>query len=434
MHSPLAQAAGPCVVIVGAGIAGLAAAWWLGRAGWQVRVVERAPHLRDGGHMMGLSGPGLATARQMALVPTLRAVGYPDMGTHVYRNRRGRVLLSVDYRDLLSEMDWITLRRTELMQVLRDDLTGDVRLSFDVSVAALDAPPGELDDRGNERNERSERNEGDGGAANGRIAVRLTNGECIDADLLIAADGVHSALRPMLLGAAGSDEACLRTLGYRYAAYDIPDSLQLEETFLSYAEPGLQSEYYTLASGRLAALHVWCSEDEGFVAPAARRALLAEVTANSHPVVRQILAAVASDADVVVDDLALVELPAWHRGRAILLGDAAHSLSLISGQGAGLALASASILAAELARSAGQGQPPSQTQLDQAFAAHHRRLAPTVLRLQQRSRRLAPAFVPATRTAFHLRNLAMRAMPRTVLKRFFLNGLKSEAEAAAALR
>jgi len=59
---------------------------------------------------------------------------------------------------------------------------------------------------------------------------------------------------------------------------------------------------------------------------------------------------------------------------------------------------------------------------------------PTVLRLQQRSRKLAPAFVPATAWAFHLRNLALRAMPGVVLKRFFLNGLKSEAEAMAALK
>lgn len=412
LPSPLHASAGdrPRVVIVGAGIAGLAAAWWLGREGWRVRLVERAAHLRDGGHMMGLSGPGLATVRTMGLVPALKAVGYADMGVHVYRNRKGRVLLDVDYRELLSDLDWITLRRTELMKVLADDLEGDIRLDFGLSVATIenDAPP-----------------EADG------IQLSLTDGSTDTADLVIAADGVHSDLRARCFG---PDRDCLHGLGYRYAAYDIADSLHLAETFLSYSEPGLQSEYYTLASGRLAALHVWRSAVEGFVPPAARRGLLAEVTARSHPHVRQVLAAVDDDGDVVVDDLALVELGQWHRGRLLLLGDAAHSLSLISGQGAGLALASAAILVEELGRAAGSGRRPTTVQLGEAFAAHHRRLSPTVARLQQRSRRLAPAFVPATPFAFHLRNLAMRAMPRTLLKRYFLNGLKSEAEATAALR
>ncbi len=417
------QSAGPTavpqVVIIGAGIAGLAAAWWLGRAGWRVRIAERAAHLRDGGHMMGLSGPGLATAREMALVPALRAVGYPDMGTHVYRNRRGRVLLSIDYRQLLSELDWITLRRTELMGVLRNDLQGEVTLSCGTTLesmtplqaSATETEPG-LD----------------------QVRVGLSDGSSLDADLVIAADGVHSGLRPRILGDAGEEGRCLRTLGYRYAAYDVADTLHPEESFLSYAEPALQSEYYLLSSGRLAALHIWRSRETGFVEPAARLPLLRALTGDSHPVVRQVLAGVEPEEAVVVDDLALVELPAWHRGRAILLGDAAHSLSLISGQGAGLALASAAILAAELARSAGAGRRPSRGQLAQAFAAHHRRLSPTVLQLQQRSRRLAPAFVPATPLAFHLRNLAMRALPRAMLRRVFLNGLKSEAQAAAALR
>ena len=57
----------PLALIAGAGIAGLAAAWWLHHIGWRVHVVERASHLRDGGHMMGLSGPGLGTARRMGL-------------------------------------------------------------------------------------------------------------------------------------------------------------------------------------------------------------------------------------------------------------------------------------------------------------------------------------------------------------------------------
>ncbi|BEU98626.1 FAD-dependent monooxygenase (plasmid) [Acidovorax sp. DW039] len=398
----------PHALIVGAGIAGLAAAWWLTHIGWSIRVLERAHHLRDGGHMMGISGPGLGTIRRMGLVDALRAAAYPDMGTHTYRDRRGRDLLSVDYRKLLKEMDWITLRRTELVRILREAVGERARIDFGITVESIAEAIG--DDP---------------------LTATLTDGSTCTADLLIAADGVHSSLRTRTIA---TDAECLRPLGYRYAAYDLPAHWDLAESFLSYAEPGLQSEYYHLQNDRIAALHVWRSSAHGMVPAPERRPLLAQVTARSHPVVQNGLAAVEPGAEVVIDDLALVELPAWHKGRVLLLGDAAHSLSLISGQGAGMALASASVLAEELERHAGASHPPTAQHLATALAAHDRRLRPTVERLQQRSRKIAPAFVPATPVTFFLRNLALRALPQQLMRRIFISGLKSEAEAMAALQ
>jgi 2-polyprenyl-6-methoxyphenol hydroxylase-like FAD-dependent oxidoreductase len=396
-------------VICGAGVAGLAAAWWLRRAGWRVLVVEQAQDLRDGGHMMGLSGPGLATVRRMGLVPQLREVAYADMGQHVYRDRRGREILRIDYHEVLTGIEWITLRRTALVQVLRQALlaqSDDLEVRFGVTVTALEQDAAGID-------------------------IQLSDGSRHAADLLIAADGVHSTLRRDYFS---SDANCLKSLGYRYASYDVADKQQLGEDFLSYTEPGLQSEYYGLGGGRLAALHVWRSHASGLVAPDQRPALLRQQTARSHEFVRGTLAAVGVQDPIVVDDLALVELPSWRQQRIVLLGDAAHSLSLISGQGAGVALASASILAEELERAAGgNGRAPDPAQLDAALAQHDRRLRPTILRLQQRSRKLAPVFVPASAAGFALRNFTLRVMPGFLLRRYFVSGLKSEAEALAAL-
>lgn len=398
----------PLALIAGAGIAGLATAWWLNHVGWRVLIVERANHLRDGGHMMGLSGPGLGTARRMGLVPALQAVAYPDMGAHTYRDRKGRDILSVDYRKLLSEMDWITLRRTQLVHVLHNAVSEHAQICMGTSVDRLQHDP-----------------------AGGPLTAHLSDGSACRADLLIAADGVHSSLRAQHIAPAAD---CLRPLGYRYAAYDIPEHWPLGQNFVSYAEPGLQSEYYSLDSQRTAALHVWRSPVHGPVPPDQRRALLTQVTAQSHSVVQSGLAAAQTDAELVIDDLALVVLPAWHRGRVLLMGDAAHSLSLISGQGAGMALASAGVLAQELERSAGAGSAPTAEQLEQALAAHRRRLLPTIERLQLRSRKIAPAFVPATPVSFYVRNLALRWMPGPVMRHVFLSGLKSEAQAMAALQ
>ena len=62
-------------LIVGAGIAGLATAWWLERAGWDVLVVERAPGFRAGGYMIDFFGPGHEVARRMGLLPALERIG-----------------------------------------------------------------------------------------------------------------------------------------------------------------------------------------------------------------------------------------------------------------------------------------------------------------------------------------------------------------------
>ena len=153
------------VVIAGAGVAGLACAWWLARQGWRAVVAERAPHLRDGGYMMGLSGPGLLTARRMELVPALRAVER-EIGENVYRDRRGREVMRIRYRELLRELDWITLRRTDLVQVLHAAVRdhAEIRLATTVADCSQDAHG---------------------------VDVTLSDGSQLRADLLIGADGVR---------------------------------------------------------------------------------------------------------------------------------------------------------------------------------------------------------------------------------------------------
>ena len=76
---------------------------------------------------------------------------------------------------------------------------------------------------------------------------------------------------------------------------------------------------------------------------------------------------------------------------------------------------------------------PQTLPIAQALVAHHARLRQVIDALQARSRKLAPIFVPASATGFALRNMMLKLAPGAMLKRYFLNGLKTEQEAAAAL-
>ncbi len=382
----------PSVVISGAGVAGLAAAWWLSRAGWTVTVVERAADLRTGGYMMSLSGPGHAAAARMGLLPKLEPRAY-HIDENVYRDRRGRELMRLRFHEIIEGLDYLVMRRTDLIAALREDLPDSVEIRLGTTIADVE--------------------DGSDGAR-----ATFSDGTTCTADLVLLADGMRSPLRGRLIA---PDTQCLKPLGYRFAVYEMKDEMGLGDGFVSYAEPGHIVEYYTLEEGRVAALHVWHSREAGPVPAAERWDLLAQVTAHSHPSVRAQLEAVRKSGGMpLVDDLALVDLPRWSRGRILLLGDAAHCLTLISGQGAGMALTSAAILADALSRAP----------LPEALAEHEARLRPSILRLQDRSRKMAGMFVPRSPVAFAMRNIFMRHVPRKWLGRYFLNAVNAEILAA----
>ncbi len=219
-------------------MAGLCAAWWLAKSGWRVTVVERAPDLRANGYMLGLSGPGHEVARRMGLLPQLEARGR-HIAENVYRGRDGREILRLRYRDFLSGLAWITLIRTDLVAVLYEAARQVAEIRFGVTLGDFQS-----DALG--------------------VSATLTDGTALRADLLIGADGIHSAVRAAVFG---EEAQFARPFGYRVAAFQAPDTLHLGADFLSYAEPGRLAEVYTLSEERIATLYIWRTPDRGAVAP-----------------------------------------------------------------------------------------------------------------------------------------------------------------------
>ena len=377
----------PLALIIGGGVAGLSAAWWLGTIGWRSLVVERARNLRSGGYMMSLSGPGYEAARRMGLLSHLESCRHPH-GESIYHDRRGRELLRLRHRELMKDFPYLVVRRSDLVNALSERLPTDCELRL--ATEAVQSVSHE-----------------------DKVAVMLSDGTEIIADLVVGADGANSSLRRERFA---SDAEVVKPLGYRFAAYEIADRLSLGADFLAFAHPGRISEFYRLSQGRLAALHVW-SHAGAAASSASPFEEIGNVFAKDHSSVREIIAAGAAERRTpLIDNIAIVDLPRWSRGRVVLLGDAAHCISLISGQGAGMAMTGAAVLAEEL----------QHGDITDALSRYEARMRVPVGRLQERTRKIARWFVPRGHVAFKLRNLILRNMPRRMIANYFRRSLQSE--------
>ncbi|RMD42109.1 hypothetical protein DV735_g2982, partial [Chaetothyriales sp. CBS 134920] len=381
----------PLAVIVGGGIAGLATAWWLDQAGWQSIVVERAERFRTGGHVISITGHGYQTLKNMRLLDDVKASAF-SFDSNIMKESNGRELCRIAYHDVHPPLESTSVFRDDLAQVLAKALPKS-STRFGETVTGFTE-------------------EGD------KVRTTLAGGDVIEADLLIGADGFRSQIRQQLFKAGSSNY--LEPLGYYYAAYNFDSPGNEEDRDChSINSPGQMDMLFSSRAGTMTAMHIW-REDRilSVPEPQDKYDVLHGIAAKSSPEVREVVEkAERASALVNMDSLTLVRLPQWSKGRVVLLGDAAHCLTLLSGQGAGMALVSSEILGKELQKT---------TDVLEALHNHEAKLRPAIERLQARSRRIATWYIPASTLMYHIRNFVLRLMPYSWLVAFHVNSVKQE--------
>ncbi|GAB3416276.1 FAD-dependent monooxygenase [Flindersiella endophytica] len=313
--------------MTGASIAGPALAHWLRRRGAEVTVVERAPGLRPGGQAVDARGVTREVIRRMGLDAAVRAARTETAGAYKV-DADGNVLETHSAEDdggdgYISEIE---ILRGDLSQVLYDDTRDGVEYIFGDRIAELTQ-------------------DADG------VDVAFEGGDRRRFDLVIGADGLHSPLRGMVFG---PHEQFVRHLGHVMAFYTVPNEFGLDRWMLDFQD----SE-----SGRSACLRPLQDATQAmalFSFPAAdldvdyrdveaQKRLLREQMAGLGWLTPRILAHLDHTPDFYLDQVAQVVMDRWSSGRIGLFGDAAFSSSPLSGQGTGLALVGAYLLAGELA-------------------------------------------------------------------------------------
>ncbi|MFI9770909.1 FAD-dependent monooxygenase [Streptomyces sp. NPDC052415] len=303
-------------VVIGGGIGGLTAAAALHRRGLEVTVLERAPSLEPVGAAISLAPNSLRALDVIGLGEEIRDLA-AWQGDGGLRAPSGRWLSRTDAAAAAERFGGplVLLHRATLITSLAAGLPpGTVR----TGVGATVADPG-ADDR--------------------PARVSTPDGE-LEADLVVAADGIHSAVR----GALFPDHPGAVYCGFTTWRVVIP-------------LPGVEfASHETWGRGRLWGSHplkdgrvyayAAALAPAGERAPDDERAELLRRYGDWHHPVPAILAA-ARPEDVLRHDVHHIAppLPAFHRGRVALVGDAAHAMPPMLGQGGNQAIEDAIVLA-----------------------------------------------------------------------------------------
>lgn len=367
------------IAISGAGIAGATLAHWLMRSGHETTLIEKAPHFRTGGYMIDFWGTGYDVAERMQILPRIRQLGYAVQEVRLVdeRGRRSGGFLADVFRRMTHER-FTSLPRGELASAIFESVRDGTETLFDNSIAAI-----EQDDRS--------------------VQVRFMQGAPREFDLLIGADGLHSNVRELVFGGDGRFE---RQLGYCIAAFEIEGYRPRDEgTYVAYAVPGRQVARFSLRDDLTMFLFIAALEHPLGSEPrdgAERKAWLERAFGDCGWECPQILEAMSRKEDVYFDRVSQIRIDAWSRGRTALVGDAAACVSLLAGEGAGLAMTEAYVLAGELQRWPGDYR--------KAFRSYEEKLRPFVEGKQESARKFASAFVPRTHLGIWFRNWVTRLM------------------------
>ncbi len=316
------------VLISGASIGGPALAYFLNRHGFDVTVVERAPHLRPGGQAIDVRAAALDVLDHMGVLDEARRLNTDVRGLSIVDNTGRELFRTTEHTFTGGPI------ASPDVEILRDDLcrlifeaTGDgVEYLFNDSITSITQ---------------------DAHTAH----VTFENSAPRDFDVVVGADGLHSNVRKL---AFGPESRFFRYLGSYLAVYTAPNFLGLDHWQVFNRNAGIMM---SLRDNSELRVYLGFESEEpidyDFRDLTAQKRLVAERMGDVGWEVPNALKYMWDAPDFHFDSMSQIRMDSWSHGRVALLGDAGYCGSPMSGQGTSMALIGAYVLAGELRKAGG---------------------------------------------------------------------------------
>lgn len=341
--------------------------------------------------MVNLLGLGYDAAERLGILPALSERDFGAFTSILVRSDgTEKFTVPAGLAEAATGNRAISVFRGDLESVLFEAVSGMVDIRFGMTVRTVDELPGE-------------------------VRVALSDGTTEHADLLVGADGLHSGVRATVFSSEDDVRVDFQHLVGAFPLDTVPTEVPVGSgtTFIG---PRRTAAVMNLGPGRSSCFFTYRSP-----APAAEleggalRALtgaFGDLGGGVPDALRQLEAA---PEDAYFDSVSQIVMDTWHRGRVVLLGDAAWCVTLFAGYGAALALAGADRLGTALEQ---HGDVPS------ALRAWEEGLRPEISKRQGLARKGMAQFAPPNNVHIWIRDVTLRAMGLPGIRQLVLRSIQ----------
>jgi len=381
------------VLIIGGGVGGLALALFLKKAGLTCTVYEAYSYKGEAGSGLNMAPNGMNVLAALGLADDIIARGAVTL-EHCFRSEEGKVLARIPYGNISKYgQPGVSMSRATLYEVLTNEINrSGIPIKYNRRLLSIDQQE------------------------NG-VQANFENGERAWGDILVGADGIHSKARSHILPQGpGPSFVGVVGVGGFVKLEKVPELSKQELGSLNYTFGAKGFFGYCAVDPDYAMwwsnLHAAQPMDEKALKDPSLEGLKEEMLSIYKDFHEPVAALITHTERPVRQNISDIQsLPTWHKGRVLLIGDAAHAVSPNAGQGASMALEDAMYLA-KLLRDGG----PDYAQVFMQFEKDRK---PRVEKIVAEGRRRGVGKQAVSPLKAKMRNLMMSLF----LKLFGLKGI-----------